>query len=70
MDSNENMCSGSKEKLTQKELVSCLDYYTKQHILKLERTAVCGTYGGVRGQLVLPYSIGKKMYVFITDIVS
>lgn len=33
----------SKEKLTQKGLVSCLDYYTKQHTLKLERTAVCGT---------------------------
>lgn len=33
----------SKEKLTQKGLVSCLDYYLKQHTLKLERTAVCGT---------------------------
>lgn len=33
----------SKEKLTQKGLVSCLDYYTKQHTLKLERTAMCRT---------------------------
>lgn len=33
----------SKEKLTQKGLVSCLDYYLKQHTLKLERTAVCET---------------------------
>ena len=32
----------SKEKLIQKGLVSCLDYYLKQHTLKLERTAVCG----------------------------
>ncbi len=33
----------SKEKLAQKGLMSCLDYYLKQHTLKLERTAVCGT---------------------------
>ncbi len=61
----------SKEKLTQKGLVSCLDYYTKQHTLKLiEHRVQNRVHGGVRGQLVLPYSIGKKMYVFITDIVS
>ena len=33
----------SKRKLTQKGLVSCLDYYTKQHTLKLRRTAMCRT---------------------------
>lgn len=33
----------SKEKLSRKGLISCLDYYEKQHTLKLERTAVCGT---------------------------
>lgn len=33
----------SKEKLTQKGLVSCLDYYTKQHTLNLKRTAMCRT---------------------------
>lgn len=33
----------SKEKLTQKGLVSCLDYYMKQHTLKLKRTAMCRT---------------------------
>ena len=33
----------SKERLTQKGLVSCLDYYMDRHNLKLERTAVYGT---------------------------
>ncbi|RJW16642.1 group II intron reverse transcriptase/maturase, partial [Eubacterium sp. TF12-12] len=33
----------SKEKLAQKVLVSCLDYYIERHALKLKRTAVYGT---------------------------
>nr|WP_270399208.1 group II intron reverse transcriptase/maturase [Longicatena caecimuris] len=33
----------SKEKLAQKGLVSCLDYYIERHALKLKRTAVYGT---------------------------
>ncbi|MCQ5270721.1 group II intron reverse transcriptase/maturase, partial [Longicatena caecimuris] len=33
----------SKEKLAQKGLVSCLDYYIERHDLKLKRTAVYGT---------------------------
>lgn len=33
----------SKERLTQKGLVSCLDYYMDRHDLKLKRTAVYGT---------------------------
>ena len=33
----------SKEILTRRGLVSCLDYYTNQHALKLNRTAGCRT---------------------------
>ena len=33
----------SKEKLTKRGLVSCLDYYMNQHTLKLNRTAGCRT---------------------------
>ncbi len=33
----------SEEKLAQKGLVSCLDYYIERHDLKLKRTAVYGT---------------------------
>ena len=49
----------SKEKLTQKGLVSCLDYYLKQHTLKLERNRRVRTrmHGGVRGRFISPYSI-------------
>ena len=33
----------SKEILTRRGLVSCLDYYMNQHALKLNRTAGCRT---------------------------